>query len=389
MALPLSYNVRNVRQRWKVTVLAIGGIALVVAVFITLIALYNGFRIALASTGIPGNGIFVQRGSQSELTSGIGRDDVDFLSADDRVARNAQGQPLASRELVVAASLPRRDSTLDVNVQLRGVSPMTFEVRSGIRIVEGQNLQPGLTEIIVGRRLAERIDGVRVGDSVKIKRRDWRVVGIFTAEGSSFESEVWGDVDVMAAAFNRVGGYQSLVVRMNRPDDIPGWAAEVERNPRLQLQLKPERQYYDEQAGPVGTALLGLALFVAIVMAIGAVFGAMNTMYAVVAARTREIATLRALGFRRRSILLSFLIESMLIALAAGAIGCALGMFANWLPTAATGNVTFSELAFAFRVTPQSLAIGMTFALVMGFVGGLLPAVRAALLPITKALRDA
>ena len=157
----------------------------------------------------------------------------------------------------------------------------------------------------------------------------------------------------------------------------------------MQLQLKPERQYYDEQAGPVGGALLGLALFVAIVMGVGAVFGAMNTMYAVVAQRTREIATLRALGFRRRSILLSFLVESMLIALVAGAIGCGLGLFANWLPTAATGSVTFSELAFAFTVTPQSLAIGMTFALVMGFVGGLLPAVRAALLPITKALRDA
>ena len=389
MALPLSYNVRNVRQRWKVTVLAIGGIALVVAVFITLIALYNGFRIALASTGTMENGIFVQRGSQSELTSGIARDDVEFLTADDRVARDDQDRPLASPELVVAASLPRKGSDLDANVQVRGVSPRAFLVRNGIAIERGRNLQPGLSEIIIGRRLAERVDGVEVGDVVRMKNRDWQVVGIFSAAGSSFESEMWGDLDVMSAAFNRVGGYQSLTVRMRDPAELPAWAKQVETNPRLQLQLKPERQYYDDQAGPVGAALLGLALFVAVVMGIGAVFGAMNTMYAVVAQRTREIATLRALGFRRRSILLSFLVESVLIAFVAGAIGCGLGLFANWLPTAATGNVTFSELAFAFTVTPQSLAIGMTFALVMGFVGGLLPALRAALLPITKALRDA
>ncbi len=389
MALPLSYNLRNVRQRWKVTILAIGGIALVVAVFVTLIALYNGFRVALASTGIPGNGIFVQRGSQSELTSGIARDDADFLAADDRVARDPQGRPLASAEIVIATSLPRRDSTLDVNVQLRGVSPRAFLVRSGVTIEEGRNIQPGLPELIVGRRLAERVRGAAIGDVVRMKNRDWRVVGVFSAAGSSFESEIWGDVDVLAAAFNRQGGYQSLTVRMNAPADIPAWAAEVERNPRMQLQLKPERLYYDEQAGPVGQALLALALFVAIVMGIGAVFGAMNTMYAVVAQRTREIATLRALGFPRRSILLSFLVESMLIALVAGLIGCGLGLFANWLPTAATGNVTFSELAFAFSVTPRSLVFGMAFALAMGFVGGLLPALRAALLPITKALRDA
>ena len=193
----------------------------------------------------------------------------------------------------------------------------------------------------------------------------------------------------MAAAFNREGGYQSLTVRMKDPADIPAWAKQIETNPRMQLQLKQERQYYDEQAGPVGGALLVLAIFVAVVMGIGAVFGAMNTMYAVVAQRTREIATLRALGFRRRSILVSFLIESVLIAFVAGLVGCGLGLFANWLPTAATGSVTFSELAFAFTVTPESLLMGMAFAVSMGFFGGLLPAVRAALLPITKALRDA
>lgn len=387
MAIPISYNVRNVRQRWRVTVLAIGGIALVVAVFITLIALYSGFRTALASTGIPENGLFVQRGSQSELTSGIGRDDVEFLSTDDRVGRNAEGRPLASPELVVAIGVPRKDGT-EGSAQLRGVSELTFEVRHGIRMVEGRRLTPGLSELIVGVRVPERFD-VKLGDTLTIRRREWTVVGVFTAEGSSFESEIWGDVNVTASAFNRVGGYQSLAVRMADPAQIPAWAEEVQRNPRLQVGLWPERKYYEDQAGLVGPALLALALFVTIVMAVGAVFGAMNTMYAVVAQRTREIATLRAIGFSRVSILVSFLVESMFIALVAGVIGCALGLLANFLPAAATGNVTFSELAFAFHVTPQSLAFGMAFALLMGLLGGLLPAIRAARLPITRALREA
>jgi putative ABC transport system permease protein len=234
----------------------------------------------------------------------------------------------------------------------------------------------------------ERFD-VTLGDTLTIRRREWTVVGVFAAEGSSFESEIWGDVNVTASAFNRVGGYQSLAVRMADPSQIAAWNEEAQRNPRLQVRLWPERRYYEDQAGLVGPALLALALFVTVVMAVGAVFGAMNTMYAVVAQRTREIATLRALGFSRRSILVSFLVESMFIALVAGAIGCALGLLANFLPAAATGNVTFSELAFAFHVTPRSLAAGMAFALVMGFVGGLLPAIRAARLPIARALREA
>lgn len=387
MALPLSYNLRNVRERWRVTVLAVGGIGLVVAVFITLIALYSGFRAALASTGIPENGLFVQRGSQSELTSGIGRDDAEFLSADDRVARNAQGQPLASPELVVAITVPRRDGT-DGSAQMRGVSPLAFEVRHGIRMVEGRPLAPGLNELNVGVRVPERFD-VALGDTLTIRRREWVVVGVFEAEGSSFESEIWGDLTATQSAFNREGGYQALAVRMADPAALEGWAEDVRRNPRLQVGLWPERKYYEDQAGLVGPALLALALFVAVVMGVGAVFGAMNTMYAIVAQRTREIATLRALGFSRASVLVSFLAESMLIALVGGGLGCALGTLANFLPAAATGNVTFSELAFAFRVTPQAMAIGMAFALVMGLVGGLLPAIRAARLPIARALREA
>jgi putative ABC transport system permease protein len=388
MALPISYNVRNVRQRWRVTLLAIGGIALVVAVFIVLIALSTGLRLALRDTGRPDNAIVVQRGSAQELTSGIAKDDADFIAVDARVARDGAGRPLASPELVVAATLPRKaDGTLS-NVQVRGVGPLAFAVRGGVRVVEGRTFTPGLAEVIVGARVRERYRGLEVGDSFRLKQRDWTVVGVFEAEGGSFESEVWGDLDVMSAAFNRQGGYQSVTVRMNDPAEIPAFADDLARNPRLQVDMKPERKYYEDQAGPVGAALLFLAFFVSVVMGIGAVFGALNTMYAIVAQRTREIATLRALGFSRPAILVSFLIESLVIAAVAGVAGCLLALPANGL-TAATGNVTFSELAFAFRVTPPALVAGMIFALLMGLAGGLLPAVRAARLPISRALREA
>ena len=388
MALPISYNVRNVRQRWRVTLLAIGGIALVVAVFIVLIALSTGLRLALRDTGRPDNAIVVQRGSGQELTSGIAKDDADFIAVDGRVARDGGGRPLASPELVVAATLPRKaDGTLS-NVQVRGVGSMAFTVRGGVRVVEGRPFTPGLAEVIVGARVRERYRGLEVGDSFRLKQRDWAVVGVFEAEGGSFESEVWGDLDVMAAAFNRQDGYQSVTVRMSDPAEIPAFADDLARNPRLQVDAKPERQYYEDQAGPVGAALLFLAFFVSVVMGIGAVFGALNTMYAIVAQRTREIATLRALGFSRPAILVSFLIESLVIAAVAGVAGCLLALPANGL-TAATGNVTFSELAFAFRVTPPALVAGMVFALLMGLAGGLLPAVRAARMPISRALREA
>jgi putative ABC transport system permease protein len=388
MPLPISYNIRNVGQRWRVTLLAVGGIALVVAVFVVLIALSTGLRLALRDTGHPGNAIVVQRGSAQELTSGIGLDDVNFMSVDARVARDVAGRPLASPELVVAATLPRKADGVLSNVQVRGIGERAFEVRGGIRIVEGRRFTPGLPEVIVGARVRERYRGLEIGNSFRLKQREWRVVGVFEAAGGSFESEVWGDVDVMAAAFNRRGGYQSLTLRLTDPALLPALAADFEKNPRLQVTVKPERTYYEEQAGPVGAALLFLALFVSTVMGIGAVFGAMNTMYAVVAQRTREIATLRALGFSRTSILASFVVESLLIALAAGVLGCLLALPANGL-TAATGNVTFSELAFAFRVTPPALAAGMAFALLMGLLGGVLPAYRAARMPITQALREA
>lgn len=388
MAIPLAYNLRNIRQRWQVTLLAIAGIALVVTVFVIMIALTSGLRIALAATGSPDNAIVVQRGANAELTSGVARANADVIAADSRVARTRDGKPAVSPEIVVVATLPKRADGLQANVQLRGVSPAAFDVRANVRVTEGRRMEPGTTEVIVGRRVIERFSGADVGSTIRIKQRDWLVVGVFDADDSSFESELWGALDVMASVFNRQGGYQSLTVKMADPGQLTGWASEVKANPRLPVDIKSEPAFYEEQAGPVAGALLGLTIFVSFVMAIGAVFGAMNTMYAVVSLRTREIGTLRALGFARRSILVSFVLESTFIALVAGALGVLLALPANGLTTA-TGNVTFSELAFAFRITPRAILGGMVFAGFMGVIGGLLPAVRAARLPILSALREA
>ena len=386
MALPISYNIRSLYVRRKVTLLAVGGIALVVAVLIVLVAMANGFFIALSATGTPGNAIITQRGSGSELTSGISRENARVLEVDDRVMRDDQGRPLASPEMVVVASMRRKDGA-DVNVLVRGVTQMAFKVRSGIDVTDGRNIQPGLYEVIIGRRIDERMAGMEIGRSIRLQRRDWQIVGVFDAGGSGFESEVWGDFEVMAPAFNR-GGYQSVTLRMRDPSAIPAFNEELERNPRVQVQAIQERKYYEDQAGQVSGSLLGLAIFVAIVMGVGAIFGAMNTMYAIVAARTREIGTLRALGFSKISVLTAFVIESTFLAVVGGLLGCLVALPANGISSAA-GGANFAEVAFAFRITGTSLAVGMTLAVLMGVAGGVLPAFRAARAPITSALRDA
>jgi len=389
MALPLSYNIRSLVVRWKVTLLAIFGIGCVVTVFVVLLAMLAGFRTALRSTGSPDNAIVVQRGSGSELTSFFSGEAGDIVAADARVARAGNGAPLASREIVIIANLPRRLDGAPTNVTIRGVSPLAFQVRRGIRIVKGRSFKPGLNEVIVGERIGERVRGLAIGDRLSVQKRNWEVVGQFRADGSSFESEIWGDLDAMAPAFQRTGGQNSMPVRLADPASLKTLDDAVQADPRFQLRLVQEQKYYEDQAGQVAASLLALAGFVAIVMGTGAIFGAMNTMYAIVSARTREIGTLRALGFSRLSILTAFVLESLLLGLAGGILGCVLSSAANGYTTATGQTSSFSELAFAFRITPANLTAGIAFALVMGFLGGLLPAWRAARLMITSALREA
>jgi putative ABC transport system permease protein len=387
MALPLSYNIRNIAVRWQVTALAVGGIALVVAVLLVLTAMANGFRVALRATGSTQNAIVTQRGSTAELMSGMSRDNANMIMVDSRVARDPQGRPLASPEIVVVASLPRKGAG-DVNVTVRGVSPMAFQVRQGVRIVQGRQFTPGLYELVVGKQASERYEGAQIGSTIALQRRTWQVVGIFTSEGSGFESEVWGDVEAMGPAFNRANGYQSLTLRLKDASTAEAFDADLQRNPAMQVQLEGERAFYEKQAGQTATTLTILAVFVGVVMGIGAIFGAMNTMYGLVASRTREIGTLRALGFSRLSIMAAFIIESAVLALAAGLLGCLLALPVNFL-SGATGGANFSQVAFAFRISAVWLAIAVVAAVFMGIIGGMLPSFRAARTPITAALRDA
>jgi len=384
MALPISYNIRSLRVRWQVTLLAIAGIAMVIAVFVVLGAMASGFQIALRSTGRPDNAMITQKGSMSEMTSGIPRAHADMISVDGRVARDDKGQPMASPEIMLVANLRRNDGA-ETNVAVRGVTLKAMAVRGGVTVSSGRVFTPGLYELMVGDRTAERFN-LGLGKTLRLQRREWTVVGTFKSEGSGFESEVWADVNVLGPAFNRTGGFQSLVVRLKDPASFDALKSSVESNPQYQLKVDREIAYYDAQAGNVAALLMGLAWFVSIVMAIGAVVGAMNTMYAIVASRTREIGTLRALGFSRLAILTSFVLESLLLAVIAGGLGCLIAMPANTL-TGATGQATFSEISFAFRVTPAIVVTAMIFAAWMGFLGGLMPAMRAARMPITSALR--
>ncbi|HEX6737704.1 MAG TPA: ABC transporter permease, partial [Vicinamibacteria bacterium] len=369
------------------TVLAVAGIALVVAVLVTLLAMANGFRHALGATGRADNAMVVQRGSASELTSWIPLEQARVIEALAPVARDAQGAALASPEIVIISNMPRRADGSPTNVTIRAVTPRAFRVRGELAVRQGRLFQPGSDEVIVGRRIAERVRGLELGATVRLHRREWHVVGIFEADGSAFESEVWGDSAVMAPAFRRDGGMSSLVVRLTDP----AAAAELDRlarlDPQLRVQAQAEDRYYADQAGGVTAALLTLAGFVTLVLGTGAVFGAMNTMHGVVASRIREIGTLRALGFGRGAVLACFVTESALLALTAGLLGCLLALPARGLAAGAQGP-GFSEIAFAFQITPAILGWAMAAAAAMGVVGGLIPAWRAARLPIARSLRE-
>ena len=390
MALPLSYNVRNVRTRWQVSLLAVIGIGMVVAVFVALMAMRAGFQYALRSTGNPANAMIVQRGSASELTSWVPLDHRNRIVVDSRVARDKAGAPLASPEIVVVGSWPRRTDGSPTNVTIRGVSPRAFEVRGGLKITQGRMFTPGLYEVIVGERIAARIQGFDLDNSIPIQRHGWKIVGIFASNGGAFESEVWGDLDTMAGPLRRTGGSNALALRLTDPSSLDAFDTWIQDDPEMQLKAVQEEKYYADQGnGGLSTSLLVLVSLVSLTMGVGAVFGAMNTMYAIVSARTREIGTLRALGFSRRSVLFSFVVESVILALVGGALGCVLALPMNGFTTASGQTAGFAELAFAFQVTPRIMTAGLIFATIMGFVGGLLPSFRAARLPITSALREA
>ena len=388
MAVPLSYSLRNIRVRWRLTLLAVVGITLVVAVFTVLMAMSEGFRAALRGSGRVDNAIVVTRGSASEMLSEVTPEDRNVILADARLARGLDGQALASAESVMVMSLRKRIDGHRTNVTLRGVAPSAFDVRGGIRVVSGRRFRPGLAEVIAGRRILSRVRDLELGSSFRYRGQDLTVVGVFESDGAAFESEVWGDYASLNAILRRPAITNCMVLRMRDPAEIPALDRWIRSLPGASLQAVPERLYYENQGGQVAMVLRALAGLVAVVMGLGAVFGAMNTMYAIVAARTREIGTLRALGFSRRAILVSFVVESAALALIGGLLGCLLASAANGYTTGASNLQTFREVAYAFRITPAIVGAGMGFALVMGVLGGLLPSVRAARLSIAAAVRE-
>ena len=388
MAIPLAYNLRSVRARWASSVVAVLGIAGTVAVFVAMLALARGFRAAIVSSGLPQNAIVQQGGSDSEMTSALTIDSVRVVEDAPQVARRGAEEPLVSPEVVVIAALPLRETGSDANVQMRGVSPRVLAVRDNVRVAQGRFLRPGLYEIVVGANAARAYKGLDLGASVRIGPGTWTIVGIFDAGGSAFDSEIWADADAVNGNYQRPPGvYQSVTARLRSPEQFAAFEQLLERDPRLQVQVQREPEYYAAQSQIVTTLITVLGGLVAMVMGLGAVLAALNTMYAAVAERSREIAVLRALGFRRGSVVLSFLVEALWIAAIGGLFGCLVVLPVNGITTGTINWQTFSHLSFAFRITPDLLALGLAFALLMGIVGGLPPAIRAARSNVAATIR--
>jgi putative ABC transport system permease protein len=387
MAIPLAYNLRSARERWASSLVAVLGIAGTVAVFVAMLALARGFRATVASSGLPQNVIVPRAGADTEMTSSLTIADVRVIEDAPQVARRGS-EPLVSPEVVVIAALPLRGTDSDANVQMRGVSPRVRAVRDHIRVAQGRFFQPGLYEIVVGANAARAYEGLDLGGTVRIGPGSWRIVGILDAGGSAFDSEVWADADVLNGNYQRPPGvFQSATARLRSADDFDTFKAAVERDPRLQVTAIREPAYYERQSQTMTTLITVLGGLVAVVMGLGAVLGALNTMYSAVAERSREIAVLRALGFGRGSVVLSFLVEAVCIAVVGGIIGCIAVLPVNGVTTGTMNWQTFSHLSFAFRITPDLLILGLGFALLMGLLGGLPPAVRASRANVATTLR--
>jgi ABC-type antimicrobial peptide transport system permease subunit len=387
VSIPVIYNLRSLRQRPVSTLTTAFGMALVVGVFVAMMALSNGFRAALVSTGSDENVLVLRKGAVAEMNSGIGRQDASIVTGMPFVALDDEGRPLVSPETFVVVPLYRSEGRGLANVVVRGVSARSLDVRRGIEITEGRMFRSGAREVVVGRTFVRRFPNSDVGDRITFAGQEWTVVGHFAADGSSFESEIWGENEQFMPVF-RGEVFQVVTFRMADPSSFEGIKETLEADARLSLDAFREREFYEDQGSSLSQILDFIAVFIAGIMAIGAVFGAVNTMYAAVSSRAPEIGVLLSLGFKPRNVLSSFLLEAVLIALLGGVVGCVLVLPLNGLITSTTNWNSFSEIAFAFRVTPRLLMYGMVFSVVMGLVGGFLPARRAAKQHVVEALRQ-
>jgi putative ABC transport system permease protein len=386
MAIPISYNIRNLRLRKGLTIMTALGIALTVTTAIFLMALSSGLKRAFVSSGNPLNVLVLRKGSESELTGGFDATLFPVLKTLPGIAKDSHGEPMVSGEWDVVIVLPRKNGTGEVNVTVRGMMPDGLEIRPSARLIAGRWFEPGQREVVVSKSIRDRFAHANIGDTMQFGKGDWKVVGVFDAGGSAYESEIWGDVNQMASDFDRQGGYSSAYLRATDAISADALKNRVSDDQRLKLEGMLETDYYAKQTSS-GAPIKIIGIVVGVIMAIGSSFAAMNTMYAAVAYRGREIATLRVLGFSQPSILTSFVLESLLLALLGAAVGIILMLPFNGMQTGTSNAVTFSEVVFSLQITPLVAIYAIIFALLMGFFGGLFPAWHAARQNILAALR--
>jgi putative ABC transport system permease protein len=386
MALPLKYNIRNIVVRKGSTLATAFTIGLTVAVFLMVMALARGIDLTLSSSGEPLNVLVVREGSTAELNSSVTRSQFNDLLYLDGVEREGD-KPIATGELINLIYKARKGMSQGSNITIRGVGPMSFNLHSGFKTIAGRLFQPGMTEAVVSKRIAERFQGLDIGDKFRIQTTDYTVVGLFDSAGKAFESEIWVDVNSLQSTMKRPDSYSSVILRAKDQNALTALTKRITDDPKLHLKAVSERVFYEDQQGVASGALKGLAVFISFIMAIGAGFAGMNTMYAAVARRTKEIGTLRVLGFSRLSILIAFLLESIAIALIGAAIGIVLSLPLNFVSTGTSNFVTFSEIAFNFRVTFDLMIMALVFGAIIGLVGSLLPSIRASRFKIVDALR--
>jgi putative ABC transport system permease protein len=386
MAIPISYNIRNLKLRKGLTIMTALGIALTVTTVVFLMALLAGLKRAFVTSGDPLNVLVLRKGSTAELSGGFDASLFPTLKDLSGIAKDSHGEPMASGEWVVVIVLPRRDGTGEVNVTVRGMMPDGLELRPAVRLADGRWFTPGQREVVVSKSIQRRFANCNVGDTIQFGKGPWKVVGIFDAGGSAYDSEVWGDVNQMASDFDRQGGFASAYLRATDPAAAHALKNAVSDDQRLKLDGMLETDYYEKQTRS-GGPIRFVGFLVACIMGVGSIFAAMNTMYAAVAYRSREIATLRVIGFSRPSILTSFVLESLLLALLGAVVGIVLMLPFDGMTTGTSNAVTFSEVVFSLRMTPTVVLTAIIFALVMGFFGGLFPAYHAARQNILTALR--
>lgn len=388
MLLPASYSLKSIVARPGTAFAAAGGVGLVVFVFAAVLMLSQGIRTTLASGGTDKNVIVLRKGAQVELQSAVSDEDARLIADTEGIARGSDGRPLAAAELVMVLTLPKASGGV-ANLTVRGVTPTSFLLREKVKISEGRMFAPGSEEVVVGRAVQRRFDGLTLGSKLKVKaNREVTVVGVFDAAGSGSESELWGDVDTLRAVFARRGSYSSLTARLVSPDRATAIKTSLEADPRLTVDVFSEPKYFEDQSDGLAKFIMVLGSMIAVFFSVGATIGAMITMYGSVAQRRREVGVLRALGFRRFAVMLAFLIESVALCLIGGVIGCAGAALLGFAEFSTMNFTTFSEVVFRFHPSVELMGQALLFATVMGVFGGLLPAIRAARIAPASAMRE-